>query len=66
MEQFIKILLCIWATVGYFVLCVLPKPKNRKSAIIILIVGGPIAWITFIPISIIGFIKGEYKKYSKP
>lgn len=45
-------ILYFWSIFGFFAVISFNKPKTKKSAIIQLIIGGPICWIIFIPISI--------------
>ena len=45
-------LMAWWGIIGYFATAIMPKPRNKLHALVLLIASGPIGWIIFIPISI--------------
>ncbi len=45
-------ILCKWALIGYFLVLILPMPRNKKIAIIQLIIAGPLCWVIFISMAI--------------
>jgi len=41
-----------WGIIGYFATLIMPKPKSKQHALVMLLASGPIGWLIFIPISI--------------
>lgn len=50
-------LLTIWTIAGFFLVLLLPQPKNKLFALLQLFLGGPIAWALFIYCSIQVFLE---------
>ena len=45
MPETIQTFLSWWTIVGYFLVLVMPRPKTKKAAAIIMTMCGPAAWV---------------------
>jgi hypothetical protein len=58
MEELIRFF-ATWAVIGYFVIMVFPKPKNKPAAFFQLLISGPLCWLIFIPASLDVILKNR-------